>query len=406
MTASGPACDLRYCSFLPALAFLLMLSCSAAYAATPGEEHAYVVFQDDFEEWDGDAWEMVIAAEASYGTSWRIVDDGGNRVLSLKGTVTASAGDADWMDYTLMVRVRLVDVPEEVQIRFRVGEWGRCYAVNVPQRDPVLTKTVGDEPRYLGKVMLTLSNETWHTFKVVCMGGGIWVYVDGEFLFEHADEESPLLSGRIGFGCGPNSVAYLDDVRVTVTRLDYVRYLIGDAEEVIEAAKKVGADVEEPEGKLKEAEVKLAEGDLATAEALAKIAAEKAAGILAEALAAQEEPPQDQQQPQARPGAALSVERVATLITIGGAAVGAVGWTFRARGNRRRRAVLFRELMRGVDDAYDRLGMDAARCEAELLRMRERAILEFKQGMITEKNYGALDARIEEHLARLRGEHP
>jgi hypothetical protein len=405
MTASNPLGNLRRDLLPTILAFILALSCSAVHATTPGEEHTHAVFQDDFEDWDEDAWEMLVAPDASYGTSWKILDDDENKVLSLKGTVSALAGEPYWTDYTLMVRVKLVDVPEGAFILVRMGEEGKKYVVEIPQQDPTFIKQLGGESYYLAKVPLAISNGTWHTVKVVCMGGEFWVYIDDELRIECKDEDNPILSGRIGFGCGSHSNFYLDDVWVAVTHIDYVRYLIEEAEEAIDEARMVGADVDEPEGMLKEARAKLAEGDLAAAEGLSKGAAEKAIGLKAEKVSGGQEPPPDVQQPSStQPGPALSIERVATLITIGGATVGAVGWMFRTRGNRRKRAILFRELTQGVDNAYNRLRKNADQCEAELYRLKDRAIVEFKQGLITEKNYRALDERIEEYLGRLRDE--
>jgi len=387
------------------LAFVLILSCSAVYAITPGEEHTHAVFQDDFEDWDEDAWEMLIAPDASYGTSWKIVDDDGNKVLSLKGTMSAAAGEPYWTDYTLMVRVKLVDVPEGVFILVRMGEEGQKYVVEIPQQDPTFIKQLGEESYYLAKVELALSNGTWHTLKVVCVGGEFWVYIDDELKIEYKDEDNPILSGRIAFGCGPHSNVYLDDVWVAVTYVDYVGYLIEEAEEAIDEARMVGADIDEPESMLKEAKAKLAEGNLAEAESLSKMAAEKATGNTALKVSSSQEPLPDAQQPSpTQSSGVLSIERVATLITIGGAAVGAVGWMFKTHGNRRKRAILFRELTQGVDDAYNRLRTNAGQCKAELHMLKDRAIVEFKQGLITEKNYRALDERIEEYLGRLRDE--
>lgn len=404
MTASIPLGDLRHGLLPTMLAFILILSCSAVHAATPGEEHTHTVFQDDFEDWDEDAWEMLIAPDASYGASWKVLDDDGNKVLSLKGTVLAAAGNMDWTDYTLMVRVRLVDVPDGARICVRVREEGQMY-VAFGENDLMFTKEYPDRGYEIAKMETAYGDAVWHVFKVVCVGGGFWVYVDDEPKIEYMDEDDPVLSGRIGFSCGPSSNAYFDDVRVTVTHLDYVGYLIDDAEEAIEAARTVEADVVEPETMLKEARAKLEEGDLGAAETLSRGAAAKAYGNMAlKVSATQEQPSGDQQASPAQPGAALSVERVATLVTIGGAAVGAVGWTIRARGDRRRRAILFRELMRGVDDAYNRFRMNASQCEAELYGMKDRAIVEFKQGMISEENYQALVERIEEHLGKLKGE--
>ena len=103
-------------------------------------------------------------------------------------------------------------------------------------------------------------------------------------------------------------------------------------------------------------------------------------------------------------GTAWSIERIATLITIGGATVGVVGWMFKTRSERRRRVILYKELIQGVDSIYTRYKMNARQCEAELFRFKEQVISEFKQGMITEENYNILDGRIEEYLTEIREE--
>jgi len=103
-------------------------------------------------------------------------------------------------------------------------------------------------------------------------------------------------------------------------------------------------------------------------------------------------------------GTVWSMERIATLITIGGATVGVVGWMLRTRSERRRRAILYNELLQGVDSIYTRFKMNARQCEAELYRFKEQVMSEFKQGLITEENYNVLDGRIEEYLAEIREE--
>lgn len=60
--------------------------------------------------------------------------------------------------------------------------------------------------------------------------------------------------------------------------------------------------------------------------------------------------------------------------------------------------------MQGVDDVYIRFKMNARRCEAELLRLKDQVMDEFKQGMITEDNYQVLEQRIEEYLRVIREE--
>lgn len=387
------------------LATLLVLTFTTVHASTPGEEHTFAVFQDDFEDFDENAWELNISPSASYGASWKVLDDGGNKVLSVKGTVGVAAGASYWKDYTLMVRVKFVDVPEYLGIQVRMAETGQGYIASFSLTDIVFVKSPGWESESIDftKIPSTLSGNTWHTLKIVCVGDEFWIYVDNELKVEVKDETDPVLSGRIGFAVGPNSNVYFDDVRVAATHVDYVGYLITGAQLVIDEAKALGADVDEPERQLTEARAKLEEGDLGAAEGLARGAAEKAKGNMELATAERQEPPPEAQQPPAaQQGTPLSIERVATLLTIGGAIVGVGGWVLKARGERRKRTILFNELMQGTDDIYERRRTDAQLCEAELFRIKDRAINEYKKNLITEKDYYVLDEKIKEYITKLR----
>ncbi|MFH2110343.1 MAG: hypothetical protein ABIJ47_03670 [Candidatus Bathyarchaeota archaeon] len=385
------------------LTVLLILACTTAYATTPGEEHTYAIFQDDFEEWDETAWELNIGPNASYGAYWKLLDDDGNKVLSVKGTVGVAAGAPYWTDYTVIVRVKLVDAPEDVKIAVRRGESGEEYSVGFSLNEMDLIKSPGweTEPICLSKFGSSFSSDTWYTVKIVCVGNMLWVYVDDELKFEYEDETEPVLSGRIGFGCGPNTNVYIDDVWVAVTHTGYVGHLITGAQLIIDQAKALDADVIEPESMLNEARAKFNEGELGAAEPLAVLAAQKAKGLLELATSEAQEPQQETQQQPAQTAPPLSIERVATIITIGGAVTGGAGWALKARGDRRKRAILFNELMQATDDIYQRHRSDPRQCETELLRMKDRAINEYKKNLITEKDYHTLNQKIKEHTTKL-----
>jgi hypothetical protein len=386
------------------LTTLLILTCTTVYASTPGEEHSFAVFQDDFENWDETAWELNIGPNASYGAYWKLLDDNGNKVLSVKGTVWVAAGAPYWTDYTLIVRVKLVDAPEDVRIAVRRGESGEEYSVGFSLNEMDLIKSPGWETESicLSKFGSSFSSDTWYTVKIVCVGNMLWVYVDNELKFEYEDETEPVLSGRIGFGCGPNTNVYIDDVWVAVTHTDYVGHLITGAQLIIDQAKALDADVIEPESMLNEARAKFNEGELGAAEGFARAAAEKAKGNMELAAAERQEQQPEAQQPAPQTGEPLSIERVATIITIGGAIAGVGGWALKARSDRRKRVILFKELMQGADDIYENYQTDAHQCEVELLRIKERAINEFKKNLITEKDYHALDENIMDHIRGLR----
>jgi len=385
------------------LVTLLALTCTTVHASTPGE-HYFAVFQDDFEDWDGEGWELNVGPNASYGAYWKVVEDDGNNVLSVKGTVMVALGETYWTDYTLIVKVKLVDGTETVSINIRM-ENGQGYSACFSPENFEFIKSTGfdTEPIYLTKIPSSMSGGTWYTVKIVCVDSKFFVYLDDELMFQCEDEDDPVLSGRISFGCGPDNVVYYDDVWVGVTHTDYAGYMITLAQQLIDEAKTLGADVDEPERMIAEARAKLEEGELDAAVNIADAAAQKAKGNM-ELLAAesQEQQPESQEQSTTQPGTALSIERVATIITIGGAIAGFGGWILKTRGDRRKRAILFRELMQATDDAYQRNRGNPRLCEAELLRLKDRAINEYKKNLITEKDYNALDERVREYVRELR----
>lgn len=63
---------------------------------------------------------------------------------------------------------------------------------------------------------------------------------------------------------------------------------------------------------------------------------------------------------------------------------------------------MFKKLMDEIDGVYSRFKMNARRCEAELHRLRDELLDEFKQDMINEENYNTLDKRIEDYLKEVK----
>jgi hypothetical protein len=51
-----------------------------------------------------------------------------------------------------------------------------------------------------------------------------------------------------------------------------------------------------------------------------------------------------------------------------------------------------------VDDIYSRFKMNALRCQAELYKLREQVLEEFKQGLIDEEKYNFLNKRVDTYL--------
>jgi ribosome recycling factor len=93
---------------------------------------------------------------------------------------------------------------------------------------------------------------------------------------------------------------------------------------------------------------------------------------------------------------------ITTFITIGGTAVGVIGWFVRHERMERRRKVLFKKLMDEVDAVYSRFKMNAVQCEAELYNLKDEVLDEFKEGTINEDKHRVLEQRIEKYMKEVK----
>jgi len=101
-------------------------------------------------------------------------------------------------------------------------------------------------------------------------------------------------------------------------------------------------------------------------------------------------------------GITWSIELITTCITIGGTAVGVIGWFVRHERMEKRRKVLFKKLMDEVDSVYSRFKMNAIQCEAELYKLKDEVLDEFKQGTIDEDKHYTLEQRIVKYMKEVR----
>jgi len=68
----------------------------------------------------------------------------------------------------------------------------------------------------------------------------------------------------------------------------------------------------------------------------------------------------------------------------------------------KRRKVLFKKLMDEVDAIYSRFKMNAVQCEAELYKLKNEVLDEYKEGTIGEDKHNILEQRIEKYLKEVR----
>ncbi len=456
--------------------------------------YTFLLFKDDFEDGDYSDWRVDVDPEVE-GSAWAVVVEDDNHVLRGEGHTTCMAGDAEWTDYILAFKIKLVK--GMVFVNFRLTQKPEApdrYTLRLSRSDMVLLKgekSTGERQfTELKRVGADLSPDEWHTVKILCLGGNIKIYVDDGLKIDYTDEESPFLSGSISFEPvtyegGKPSIILFDDVKVSrmATTAD-IHDLVVYARSEIDKAREVNADVSAAELKLEQAEQALAQEDYKMAQylidesvwlakrssvgqisvkdllalatrvsghtvtlkgaveslealygvgyefelddgtgrihvfyqgAIADIGEDyevKVTGVFdaptrAVTASAIEKISAPATQPEAAAGPAgltWSIELVATLISIGGAGAGAIGWIVRARSRSRRKKVLFKRLMDEVDNVYSRFKMNARRCEAELQRLKGEALDEFKEGMIDEETYNILNKRIDDYMREIREE--
>lgn len=70
----------------------------------------------------------------------------------------------------------------------------------------------------------------------------------------------------------------------------------------------------------------------------------------------------------------------------------------------RRKRGRIKSLLNEIDNIYYRFKMNARRCEAELYRLRDMVLEDYKNGKITEQSYNILNERINDYLNNLLGE--
>ena len=232
-------------------------------------EHTYIIFEDDFEDGEAEDWSLSIPPNAPSGSGWAVELDDGNHVLRAKGQTWAEVGDHSWTNYTYEVKVKLLtDAGGAISICMS-GPAGRymlgfhMYGLHLVKEQPA---SVFHD---LKDVEVIISLNKWYIFRIICVGNTIEVYVDNTLRIKYVDEEDPILSGSIGLESSPNSNICFDDVKVSTTYSLYIAHLLRRAQDEINKAEMVDADVAEAEQKLVEAQAAFSEGNLSLTESLA-----------------------------------------------------------------------------------------------------------------------------------------
>ncbi len=182
----------------------------------------YPPFEDDFEDGNDDGWVLPPAPDLT-GT-WSVVRDGGNYVLQGVGHKFADAGSETWADYTFESKVKLIEDGIHVNYRLKGGD---RYFVSVYEGILSLWRTLVENnvPIHteLAKVELTLEKNTWYAIKIVGKGNNIKVYLNNALKINYTDD-TPVLNGKIAFESLDDSKVYVDDIHVTIDKVDTVVY--------------------------------------------------------------------------------------------------------------------------------------------------------------------------------------
>ena len=107
------------------LSFLVLITVFLLPAPTIAQTDWVTYFFDDFEDGNADGWDL--------DPGWHVEDDNGNLVLHGSDTFQyAKIGDYNWRNYSLKLRVKLLE--QTFNINFRQYS-GNCYYIIIMHQD-------------------------------------------------------------------------------------------------------------------------------------------------------------------------------------------------------------------------------------------------------------------------------
>lgn len=454
------------------------------------ELYTFLIFKDDFEDGDFSDWRTDVDPRIE-GSRWKVEKEGDNRVLSCEGASWGWAGDTEWTDYTIELKLKLVKGGCGISFRMSPRPEGAehytlsftRYRLSLVKTELYLKEARTTEHRH---VSMDLDPVRWYDVQIVCIENNIRAYLDGDLKVEYSDEDNPFLAGAIDIGVHPHdgdkpSHALFDDIKVSrIATTGDINDLIVYAQSEIDKAREINADVSSAELKLEQANQALVQENyqivqymvdeavwLAKRSSVGQIAIKdlRAMATLCsghvvvitgtvESLQAQygtgynfnlndgtggftvtyqgvltdigdgyevrvtgifdasteivaasmiEKISGSSAPISSGPfGLTWSIELVTAIITIGGTAVGVIGWFVRHERMEKRRKVLFKKLLDEVDSVYSRFKMNAIQCEAELYKLKNEALDELKQGTIDEGKHNILEQRIAKYMKEVK----
>lgn len=168
-----------------------------------------VWYCEDFDDRNAQFWDL--------SPAWSIEREGGNSLLAGSGHVWATLNEHAWNDSRVKLDLRLWYGTIHLNYRLQPITNGIIrYYVGVSEKYIYLQKSkYNGEWSSLETVNYHFPTGEWHQVEIAGWDNHIAVYIDGELVLQHIDEESYPESGTIAFETLDNSKAEIDNIEVT-----------------------------------------------------------------------------------------------------------------------------------------------------------------------------------------------
>ncbi len=165
-----------------------------------------IVYQEGFENGQAQGWDLE--------PGWSVIQDGGNNVLGGQGHSWARPNREYSEDYRLSFRIKLVR--GAIHLVYRMNDAGR-YFIAFNENGSQLHKQYWPDDIRNGLMVKNVNHDlnSWHQVEIRGKTDRLEFYVDANLEWTYSDPQ-PLESGSFAFETLDNSLAYVDDIIVTM----------------------------------------------------------------------------------------------------------------------------------------------------------------------------------------------
>ncbi|RSM56866.1 hypothetical protein DMB66_32540 [Actinoplanes sp. ATCC 53533] len=211
--ASGPAAAQPGASAGPAAPGPGPATTTPPRTTTPPVAQPVTLFSDDFESGSASGW-------SQSGGAWRVVSDGGSRVLRqtnpTPGLSRVFDGDTGWSDYSLRAQVKPLSFgsPGLVGITARAGDVTTYYRLALTNDGRAMLQAYAGSTSVttLASASQSVTTGTWYALRIDVSGNTVTGYVNGRRIGSGTGTLAG--SGRIGLQTNL-ATAEFDNVTVT-----------------------------------------------------------------------------------------------------------------------------------------------------------------------------------------------